>query len=78
MAKKIKKIKKTWKRGEQAELAARAEISAAYVCDILKGRKAPRLAVAKRLAAACEEMDIPLELSDWIDPASSTSPLLKN
>jgi transcriptional regulator with XRE-family HTH domain len=70
------KTKNSWARGEQAELARTADISAAYLCDILKGRKSPRIAVAKRLAAACKQLNIPLELTDWIDPASSSSPLI--
>ena len=70
------KKKTTWNRGEQAELARLAPISAAYLCDLIHKRKAPRLAIAKQLAAACDLMHIPLGFDDWIDPAGSSSPLL--
>jgi transcriptional regulator with XRE-family HTH domain len=66
-----------WSRGQQAELARTAEISAAYLCDILHARKTPRIDVAKRLAAASAQLRVPLKLTDWIDPASSASPLIQ-
>ena len=64
--------------GKQAEIAEAAGISAAYLCDILKGRRPCRPDLAEKLVLATREiLSEETTVFDWTFPLESENPLIK-
>jgi transcriptional regulator with XRE-family HTH domain len=54
-----------WKRGEKAELAAKAGISKSHLSNILARRTRAKAELALTLAKVCREMGVPITREDW-------------
>ncbi len=66
-----------WKKGQQAELAARCKISRQYLNDVIRGRRRASAPAARNIERESSKMEgIYLSRLDVIYPEESTNPLI--
>lgn len=62
------KAKKVWNYGDRTKLAALADISPSYLCDIMSGRKECSPSKATRLATASKALGYDIPALVWAFP----------